>query len=247
MLARRHMGMLAGASLATLALVFAPADAAPAGHAAKSKPKISLSLNGVRLGGFTPAVADPRLAAEFARRKRARAGFRFTPAATEKDRTIRVAVRARAATPAEAQRVGSPAARTLAVSSAPQTTAITPTAYNLGASVGWKNFAVGGDVARVEGGIAEGRRDTAVVDVRYSLGRVTGRVGATANRVEGTQQRLVVADRSAALDVGGSYAITRNIELNTGVQYRIQRDRLAPLADAGRDSQAVYVGTAFRF
>ena len=243
------MGLLAGASIATLALVFAPADAAPGDRPAKSKPRLSLSVNGVRLGGFTPAVADPKLAAEFARRKRARSSFRFTPATAEnRERTIRVAVRARAATPAEAQRgAGPPAARTLAVSSAPQTTAITPAAYNLGASVGWKNFAVGGDVARVEGGIADGRRDTAVVDVRYSLGRVTGRVGATADRVEGTQQRLVAADRSAALDVGGSYAITRNIELNTGVQYRIQRDRLAPLADARRDSQAVYVGTAFRF
>ena len=30
-------------------------------------------------------------------------------------------------------------------------------------------------------------------------------------------------------------------------RYRIERDRLAPLNDDRRDSQAVYVGTAFRF
>jgi hypothetical protein len=31
------------------------------------------------------------------------------------------------------------------------------------------------------------------------------------------------------------------------VRYKIQRDRLQPLEDESRDSQAVYLGTAFRF
>jgi hypothetical protein len=32
-----------------------------------------------------------------------------------------------------------------------------------------------------------------------------------------------------------------------GVRYKIQHDRLEPLTDQRRDSQAVYIGTAFRF
>ena len=251
MLSRQHRWLMTGASLAALGLLFAPADAAPNG-AAKSRPKLSLSVNGAKFGSFTPAVADPRLAAAFAKRRaRAAGAFRFTPAAAgpgRRDRTVHVAVRARAATPAAAQRTqGAPAARTLALSSAPVTTAITPTAYNLGASVGWRGFAVAGDVNRVEGGAAPGRRDTAALDVRYSLGRATARLGATADRTDGPQQRIVAADRSASVDVGGAFAITRNIELNVTGRYKIQRDRLTPINDERRDSQAVYVGTAFRF
>jgi hypothetical protein len=44
-----------------------------------------------------------------------------------------------------------------------------------------------------------------------------------------------------------SYQIARNLDVTGGVRYKIQRDRLEPLADQRRDSQAVYVGTAFRF
>ncbi len=248
---RRHCWALAGASLAALGFSLAPASAAPSARN-KGRAAPSLSLQGGKLGSFTPAVADPRLAAAFAQR-RARAaggaGFRFTPVAAQRaDRTVRVAVRARAATPAAAQRsLGTPVVRTLALSSALPTTAITPTAYNLGASVGWKRFAVNGDVARVEGGTAPGRRDSAVVDLSYSLGRATARVAAAADRTDGPQQRLVEADRSAAVDVGGAFAITRNLAVTGGVRYKIQRDRLAPLDDERRDSQAVYVGTAFKF
>jgi hypothetical protein len=31
------------------------------------------------------------------------------------------------------------------------------------------------------------------------------------------------------------------------VRYKVQQDRLEALTDARRDSQAVYIGTAFRF
>jgi hypothetical protein len=41
--------------------------------------------------------------------------------------------------------------------------------------------------------------------------------------------------------------LTRNLDVTGGVRYKIQEDRLQPLADNRRDSQAVYIGTAFRF
>ena len=64
---------------------------------------------------------------------------------------------------------------------------------------------------------------------------------------DGRAPRLVANDENYQLDVGGSYKLGRNVELTGGVRYKIERDRLAPLSDTRRDSQAVYVGTAFKF
>ena len=50
-----------------------------------------------------------------------------------------------------------------------------------------------------------------------------------------------------SVDVGGAYSLTRNIALTGGVRYRIDHERLSALKDDRRDSQAVYVGTAFKF
>ena len=53
---------------------------------------------------------------------------------------------------------------------------------------------------------------------------------------------------SQSVDVGGSYRLTRNLDVTAGVRYEQDRDRLAPLADPKQqDSQAVYIGTQFRF
>ena len=41
--------------------------------------------------------------------------------------------------------------------------------------------------------------------------------------------------------------LTRNLDLTGGVRYTVQHDRLQTLNDDRRDSQAAYVGTAFRF
>ena len=58
----------------------------------------------------------------------------------------------------------------------------------------------------------------------------------------------MAADEAYSLDVGGAFSIARNIDVTAGARYRIARDRLEPLSrDERRDSQAVYVGTAFRF
>ena len=48
-------------------------------------------------------------------------------------------------------------------------------------------------------------------------------------------------------DVGGADRLTRKRDVTAGVRYRSERNRREPLTDTRRDSQAVYVGTAFRF
>ena len=226
----------AGGALTALALILAPAAAATS-EQKRARPAPSL-----RTGSFTPAVADPGLAAELARRGLATTSLRFTPssAAAGRNKSVRVAVRARAAKP------GQPV-RTLTESSATPVTAITPTAYNLGASVGWKRFAVSGDVAEVKGGAVPGGRRNAGAAVSYSGSRFTGRVEVGAEEAKGPQTRIIPVDSRYSVGVGGSYRIARNLDVTGGVRYQIQRDRLEPLADQRRDSQAVYVGTAFRF
>ena len=221
------------------------APALPAGAQPRAKARPSATANSRPVGAFTPAVSDPRLAAFLARRGSSlSSGLRFTPATTapERSRAVRVAIRARANTPAEATR------GVVTASSASPVTPITPSSYSLGASLGWRRFAISGDVAEADGGAVPGRRQSAEVGMSYRADRrLTGRVAVAAERAEGTQ-RLLTEDEAYSLDVGGAFSIARNVDVTAGARYRISRDRLDAMArDERRDSQAVYVGTAFRF
>lgn len=240
----RHMrgfGVLTGTSLIAMALLLAPASAQTSQRNRAARPAATATARPV--GAFTPAVSDPRLAALLAQRgSRVTSDFRFTPASAspERSRALRVAIRARANTPAEAARTVTAAATPVA--------AITPVSYNLGVSLGWRRFAVSGDVAQSDGGVVPGRREAARVGMSYhATNRLSGRVAVAAERNQGSQ-RLLTEDEAYSLDVGGAYTIARNVDVTAGARYRIARDRLEPLSrDERRDSQAVYVGTAFRF
>jgi hypothetical protein len=236
----RAIGSAGGLSLIAMALVLTPALAASTQRTKALRPASSYS--GRAIGAFTPAVADPRLAAALARRGTSlNTEFRFTPATVTGDHPgrVRVAVRASSVTPL---------ARDVGLAAAPEVTAITPSAYNLGVSVGWRRFAISGDVSQVDNGVIAGHRESAQVGMSYRANRrITGRVAVAAERADGNQ-RFLTENEAYSLDVGGAYSIARNIDVTAGARYRISRDRLEPLAGAARrDSQAVYIGTAFRF
>jgi hypothetical protein len=240
----RAIGTVGGASLLATALLLAPALAAPTQR--PQQVRMNAPAAGRPLGAFTPAVADPRLGALLARRPSVPLSnaFSFTPssAASERaNRGLRVAVRARANMPVIASADVGP-------SSSSAITAITPSSYNLGVSVGWRRFAISGDVAQSDRGLISGVRESARVGISYQpTQRLTGRVALGAERADGAQ-RIVAEEQAYSLDVGGAYRIGRNIDVTAGARYRIARDRLDPaLRDDRRDSQAVYVGTAFRF
>jgi hypothetical protein len=237
------LGIAGGVSLLALAVAL-PAESAAERRSARS----ALPVPSRSIGSFTPAVRDPRLAAELARRGNV-TNLQFTPATTppERNRAVRVAVRVRqGATSPERARPVLPGAT--AAAETPSGTAITPSTYNLGLAVGWRRFAVTGDVSRSTGGAVEGLRETTRVGVDYQASRrLTGRVQVAAERAEGVQ-RIAGDDRAYSLDVAGSYSIARNVDVTGGIRYRVSRDRLEPLArDERRDSQAVYIGTAVRF
>lgn len=233
MRASRAISVLTGAALAVSAVM--PAVAATT-ILTKRRAAAPMSLGAPGVGSFTPAAADPRMAAAFARIGGGNGGFHFTPSSSGGGRrAVTVAVRARATTKAEAERA------TLVSS-----TAIAPTAYNLGVSVGWKRFAISGDFARVDPSLLPGGREAVDVGLSFLGRQWSTKLQVAADRSLGGQPRLIGNDAAYSVDLGGSYALTHNLDVTGGVRYRVQFDRLQ-FADDRRDSQAVYVGTAFKF
>lgn len=232
--------IIAGAlgSVLCAALMFAPANGASDPNILATRASSSALRGGI--GSFTPAAADPRLAALFARGSLANSGFRFTPVAIGRSRAITVAVRAATGSRQLAND------RVTSTPAAPATIGIAPVAYNLGASLGWKRFALSGDVARFDTGIAGGR-EAADIGVSYNSRKWSTRVQLAAERPIGNAPRTITGSESYSVDVGGSFRLTRRLDVTAGVRYRTDRDRLQPSADDRRDSQAVYVGTAIRF
>ena len=90
-------------------------------------------------------------------------------------------------------------------------------------------------------------REGATVGVSYSIKKFTGRVAASADRADRNRSAVIADPTAYALDVGGAFNISRNIAVTGGVKYKIEREQLATIRDQRRDSQAVYVGTAFKF
>ena len=225
------------AAAAAAGLVLSPAFATAA---AKKRPApVALSFDPV--SSFTPANADPKLAAALSGKSLPLTDFKFTPAAAKnRPSQVRVAIRARTIAPSG---VAQASATTSAISQ------LTPTGYNLGVAVGWKRFAVAGDVAQAKNADkAIGGREAAILGVSYSLSnKLSTRVAVGAERTSGNPLPALRRGDNVSLDAGASYSLSRRIALTGGVRYNIERERLSALQDQRHDSQAVYVGTAFKF
>lgn len=235
-LTRLTTGLGLGALCAAAALL-APALQAQETRGDRPNVRHSATMR-AGLGTFTPAAADPKLAAILARSGLPEAGFRFTPSESRRSRTVTVAVRARSARGPQGAQVAT---------AQPASLSLAPIAYNLGVSVGWKRFAVSGDLTRVDLATLPGSRERADLGVSYTGKRVSGRVQANADRPLASTPILIGDKPSYSIDVAGSYSLTRNLDVTAGVRYRSERERLPRITDDRRDSQAVYVGTAFRF
>ena len=241
MLSGRWLSGIGVGALIAAGLAMAPAIGAPGDSKLAKRAPLSVG----DIGSFTPAAADPRLAAVFARSGLDTSSFRFTPTESRRsgNRAVTVAVRARSTRTALAAGRAGPIADTTASS-----VSIAPIAYNLGVAVGWRRFALSGDVSKVDLAGMPGSREAVDVGVSYSGQRFVGRVKAAADRPLPGAPKLVEEAPAYSLDVGGSYRLTRNLDVTAGVRYKAERDyRLQPAPDDRRDSQAVYIGTAFRF
>ena len=199
--------------------------------------------------GFIPAEVDPRLARSITVRALAKGhSFRFTPAAVPNgmDRSVvTVAVRLNESnTPALALHPVAgvdPAAASAALR-------IAPTAYSLGAARGYRSFAQNAAPAVPIRQLAA--PDLASYQPRPGVtsdpSRFAPRIALDEHEKTGRSPRTF-EQGAQQVDLGGSYRLTRNLNVTAGVRYSSDHDRLRPLTDGRQDSQAVYVGTQFRF
>jgi hypothetical protein len=231
-----------GGAMALAVTLLAPISAADARPRQRSKPAAQAGKL-PSFGAFTPAAADPRMAAAFARNGLSAGNFsggafRFTPSGdTTGRRAVTVAVRARGSkTPAQTH------ATTVADAG------LGASAYSLGASVGWKRFALSGDFSRTDGGLLPNGTESADFGLSFAGHRWSTTVDVGAERASGNNNAALVGiDESWSVGLGGSYSLTKKIDLTGGVRYKLQRDQFLSWADNRRDSQAVYLGTTFKF
>lgn len=201
---------------------------------------------------FTPASADPQLVRLMQERSGGKLPLmRFTPASSGAEpagRSVTVAVRV------DQQFAQALANRSVADAGAEKSLAarglpVASTRYNLGLARGYSSFArapeISSTLSRAE------IPDLSEFDQGDSAPARPSRFAA---RIELEQEMPAARSAEAVerpgdqrLDVAGSYRLTRNLDVTAGVRYEQDRE-LRPLPDIeAQDSQAVYIGTQFRF
>jgi hypothetical protein len=211
---------------------------------------VSLAARG-GLGSFTPASVDPRLVAQVSIRALTHGRlFQFTPAGMENrpDRAVTVAVRV------PAGRGGLVGAR--GMMNDPQTgfasVRIAPAVYNLGLARGYQSFAPQvavqiHDLAHDGNELRRFSLASTVSDQSALSSRLVAGAAADDHVTLGRLPRTPGGQADAQQGTGGSYRLIGNFDVTGGQRYSADRDRLRPLTDQRQDSQALYVGTQFRF
>ncbi len=211
--------------------------------------RAAATLDGLGIRMFTPASVDPALAARIADKSRVH-GLYFTPASAQPisgKRTMTVAVR-----------VDDDAARIVSVRKAPGAVpgrgvglaALDVNKFQLGSARGYQSFARTVDLSSKVGTLASS-----------DLAQFKLSSPAEADKPSRLQPRIELEDRQIAgrspntldsvgqhtVGVGGSFRLSRNLNVMAGVRYSKERERLDPVANSVKDSQAVYVGTQIKF
>lgn len=203
------------------------------------------------LESFDPDSPPENLSQVIAMRSLAKGhAFPFTPAGTpdRPERAVTVAVR-----------VDPEAAKAIIVRSRPPIAGaenepgalrMVPAGFNLGVSRGYQNFAqnlVQAPAGHNPGEMPDLRKFTlAPGTASLNESRFSPRISIDENRAPGRAPRTFSGD-AGEVDLGGAYRVTKNLDVTAGVRYSQDRERLLPLTDGRQDSQAVYVGTQFRF
>ncbi len=175
--------------------------------------------------------------------------YPFTPASspTRPDRSVTVAVRVDAET-ARALTVLAPRIGAREQNEGPEVR-IAPTGFSLGVSRGYANFAQ--NLGRKDEAQSPAIADPSHFSIANGPGardtRFNPRIVMDETLPAGRAPRTFAGDGDDQVDLGGSYRVTRNLDVTAGVRYSQERERLIPPADGKQDNQAVYVGTQFRF
>ncbi|MCE7795047.1 opacity family porin [Sphingobium sufflavum] len=194
------------------------------------------------IGSFTPVTSDARLARRYAAAvTTARSqGFRFTPSVGSMSgrRSITVVVRAPDLSVINGAR-----------SSTPSTIGLGPVAYNLGSARGLSRFAT--EISGLRGDAVPLVAASALTPPHgFKLEerkRLSTNIELESLTATGAAPLTLAGEKGYAVDLGSSYKLTRNLDVTAGVRYRGRQNRLGTLTDEAQDSQAVYLGTTFKF
>jgi hypothetical protein len=243
-------GMTAGLWLASAVSLLALPSAVLA-FATNFEPKLAPPPATGSIQAIDAAATPEQLARAIPMRSLAKGPlYPFTPAGmpNRPDRSVTVAVRVDSGAP---QMISVRGVR-IADAEGAAPLRISPTAFNLGVSRGYHTFAPNlvppADLRKVEmpdlGRFSIAPSNTAAGDPS----RLSPRIALDEKQPAGRAPRTFAGDGGDQVDVGGSYRLTRNLNVTAGVRYSAQdRERLHPLTDGKQDNQAVYVGTQFRF
>ncbi|MAC58860.1 MAG: hypothetical protein CMH85_11430 [Novosphingobium sp.] len=237
-------GVMIAASVGVLAL--------PSAVMAFSSTFATLTGRSAPIDSLDPEASPENLTRVIAMRSLAKGErFPFTPAGTPNrpERSVTVAVR-----------VDPEAAKAIIVhgtsevaknASEPGRLRIPQTAFNLGVSRGYQNFA--------QDLVPQTPNNKSLADApelkKFSLQpspaatdnpRFSTRLSIDEKRAPGRAPRTFAGD-AGEVDLSGAYRVTDNLNVTAGVRYSQDRERLLPLTDGRQDSQAVYVGTQFNF
>ncbi|AUX68640.1 hypothetical protein CHX26_03155 [Porphyrobacter sp. HT-58-2] len=232
------------------ALTLALPSAGLALAGAKVPARAAASLDAVGLGMFTPASVDPALAARVADKARAR-GLRFTPASAPPvsgNRTVTVAVR-----------VDDDSARAISVRKSIEALpgrgiapiGIEASRFQLGSAIGYQSFTRTVDLsAKVNSNVA--MPDLAQFKLSQPRdndkpSRLQPRIELEDREIAGRSPNTLDSIGAQTVGVGGSFRLSPNLDVMAGVRYSQERERLDPLTNSVKDSQAVYVGTQIKF
>ncbi len=242
-------GMAAGALIAgAVGLLALPSAVLAFTTKFEPQPRVSSSEDAVEVLGDVDASSG--LARPIPIRSLAKGQlYPFTPAGTPNrpDRSITVAVRVDTKT-AQAMS-GSRGGGATPANTNGSELRIAPTAFNLGVSRGYRNFSQGLVSAEKKGAaeIPDLGRFSIAAGKSSDESRFNPRIVMDETQSAGRAPRTFAGDSDDLVDVGGSYRVTKNLDVTAGVRYSQEKERLLPLTDGKQDSQAVYVGTQFRF
>ncbi|NKJ43276.1 hypothetical protein [Novosphingobium sp. SG720] len=251
---------LLAATCVAAGLFIAPTVSSAVTGSFKPLAQVSLAARG-GIGSFTPASADPKLAAAITVRGLSNSHlFRFTPAGSDSrsDRAITVAVRVNTDV-AQAISVRGVLGNIGGAAGNGTPLRIVPNAFNLGMARGYQSFAVTSGLGPSNGFDRDMQRidmpdlshfaaaSPSASAASASTSRIAPRIALDEKERAGRAPRTLESQGDYQVDFGGSYRLTRNLDVTAGIRYSSDRDRLRPLTDGRQDSQAVYLGTQFRF
>lgn len=249
MVLKVRTALMAG-SLAAAVLLVVPSVGA-ASNIISGEKTFSLNLSG-NVVPFTPAVVegDTNDAVKLSALS-TNPSFQFTPADEDGRGARSVTVTARLSQKGLSQEkaqainirnsIAKPGAGTI------EPVQITPTSYRLGVAKGWQSFALPKTIRNIDVPQLESLGAAPSANENDKPSRFSPRIELDSTPQVGSTPRTFNGETSYSVEVGGSYSLSKNLDVTAGVRLRDERDRLAPLTNKQNDSQAVYVGTQIRF